>query len=52
MNKMKRALINGIILDGNKNMKPLKGKAIVIEDTNIVDIIEQSTLPADLEVVD
>ena len=49
---MKRALINGIILDGNKNMKPLKGKAIVIEDTNIVDIIEQSTLPADLEVVD
>ena len=49
---MKRALINGIILDGNKNMKPLKGKAIVIEDTNIVDIIEKSTLPADLEVVD
>lgn len=49
---MKRALINGIILDGNKNMKPLKGKAIVIEDTNIVDIIEQSALPADLEVVD
>lgn len=49
---MKRALINGIILDGNKNMKPLKGKAIVIEDTNIVDIIEQSALPADLEAVD
>lgn len=35
---MKYALINGIILDGTKNMEPLVGYSIVVEDGKIIDI--------------
>ena len=35
---MKYALINGVILDGTKNMMPKTGYSIVVDDGNIIDI--------------
>lgn len=35
---MKYALINGIILNGKRDMEPLKGYSIVIQDGKIIDI--------------
>lgn len=49
---MKKALINGIILDGNADMKPVKGKAIVTDNGVIIDILDASLLSGDEEVID
>ncbi len=49
---MKRAYINGIILDGTKEMVPVSGKAILVDDTKIVDIVENKSVPSDYEKVD
>lgn len=38
----KYALVNGIILDGNKDMTPQTGKVILIEGKKIVDIVDKS----------
>ncbi len=39
---MKYALINGIILDGTKDMQPISGKAILVEDKNIKNIVSDT----------
>lgn len=44
---MKTAFTNGIILDGNENMTPQHGKAILTEDGIIVDIVSNDKIPAD-----
>ena len=38
---MKYALINGIILDGTKDMKPQSGKVILIDGEIIEDITDE-----------
>ena len=49
---MKIALTNGIILDGTKEMKPIKNKIILIEDTIIKDIVDEDYDCSDYEVID
>ncbi len=51
MKKQKYAFINGIILDGNQNMEPVKDKVIFTEDETIV-AIKDSTDFTGFEVVD
>lgn len=48
---MKKALINGIILDGTKDMQPILNKVVVIENDKIVEIAEDVDLK-DCEVID
>ena len=40
---MKKAFVNGIILDGTRDMEPIKGKTIFVEDRKIVDISDKDT---------
>ncbi len=49
---MKRALTNGIILDGTETMIPQTEKAILVEDGVITDIVAETAIPADFERVD
>ncbi len=50
---MKYAYINGIILDGSKEMKPETGKIILTDGEKIKDIIEQGRdIPQEYQTVD
>lgn len=45
-------LKNVKILDGHKTMKPVSGKAIIIDDEKIQDIIDEKDIPQGAEAVD
>lgn len=49
---MKYAFTNGIILDGTKNMEPVKGKTILVLDDHIVDIIDGNVADPSYENID
>lgn len=49
---MKKAFINGIILDGTKNMEPAMGKAILVDGDRIIDIVESDNNLNDYEIID
>ncbi|MCQ2551334.1 MAG: amidohydrolase family protein [Clostridia bacterium] len=49
---MKYALINMNILDGHENMQVTPGKAIIVENEKILDIIPASQLDSDIEKID
>ena len=47
------AYVNGIILDGNKNMTPQYGKTLLVSDGKIAGILEEGAkLPAGCKVID
>lgn len=50
---MKYALINGIILDGTKDMQPLTGRTVLIDGKIIKDIVAaDEVIPSDYTVLD
>jgi len=49
---MKTAYINGIILDGTKEMQPLEGKALLVEDKKISGIVNQGDIPEGYDLID
>lgn len=49
---MKRAFINGILLDGTQDMEPLKGRILLTEDDTITAITEKLEDPDGCEVLD
>lgn len=49
---MKKAITNIIILNGHRNMKPIEGKSIIIEDSKIVDIVDNTEIPENIEIID
>ena len=49
---MKYAFINGTILDGHKDMEPVKNKAVLIEKEKITSIVDDNDVPADYEKID
>lgn len=49
---MKRAYINGVILDGSENMQPQKGMSIITDGEKIVGIVLAGSEGADCEKVD
>ena len=46
---MKKACVNGIILDGTKNMVPQNGKAILVDKDVITDIVDATKIPKEYE---
>ena len=51
MNSMKRAFINGIILNGKKNIEPVEGRAILVEDNRITAVVDAADID-EYELVD
>ncbi len=49
---MRYAYRNGIILDGTKNMQPLAGAMVFVEDGQITDIVSEGTPTGGREVID
>lgn len=49
---MKYAFINGIILDGSKDMKPISDMAILTKDNNILAIVENDESFDGYEIID
>ena len=49
---MKHAFTNGIILDGTETMVPQLGKAILVDNGVIADIVAETAIPAGYEQVD
>lgn len=49
---MKCAFINGIILDGTKEMEPVYGKTVLTDGDRIVDILSDEAAVADCEIID
>ncbi|MCR5299711.1 MAG: hypothetical protein K6D92_02300 [Erysipelotrichaceae bacterium] len=49
---MKYAFVNGILLDGTKDMAPAAGKTVLVENGKIKDILDGSEVPAGYETVD
>lgn len=49
---MKYAWINGIILDGTKDMEPVRGKIVLTEGSWIKDIIADEQVPQGYEIID
>ncbi len=49
---MKYAFVNGVILDGKKDMEPVTGKTVLTDGDRIKDIIEGNTIPEGYETVD
>ena len=49
---MKRAFVNGIILDGTETMTPQSGNAILTDNGVITDIVAQNAVPDDFDKVD
>ena len=47
-----KAFINGIILDGTKNMSPITGKSILVDGDRIKDIVDSNSNPEGCEIVD
>ncbi len=52
MNKQKYAFINGIILDGNKDMEPVSDKVIFTEGEKIISIAQKGAYLTGYEVID
>jgi imidazolonepropionase-like amidohydrolase len=49
---VKYALKNAIILDGTKDMEPIAGMAVLVEQEHIADIIPDTEIPRGFEIVD
>lgn len=49
---MKYAFTNGIILDGTKDMQPVRGKIIITDGDKIVDIADKSADVSDCKVIE
>ncbi len=49
---MKYAFTNGIILDGTKDMQPVRGKIIITDGDKIVDIADKGADVSDCKVID
>ncbi len=49
---MKYALKNAIILNGAKDMEPIIGMAVLVEQERIADIVPEAAIPRGFEVVD
>ena len=49
---MNYAFVNGILLDGTKDMAPAAGKTVLVENGKIKDILDGSEAPAGYETVD
>ncbi len=49
---MKYAYINGIILDGSEDMKPVEGKVILTDGEKILDIVEKDADISGYEIID
>ena len=49
---MKYAFVNGLILDGKKDMKPVTGKAVLTDGNKIVDIVSDLTDLQGYEIID
>ncbi len=49
---MKRAFVNGIILDGTKEMVPVEGKAILVDGKVICSIVDWKSVPSEYEMID
>ncbi|MCR4856131.1 MAG: amidohydrolase family protein, partial [Erysipelotrichaceae bacterium] len=49
---MKYAFMNGIILDGSRDMEPVRGKTILVKDDRIEDIVSDEGSFDDYEVID
>ena len=49
---MKYALINGIILNGTKDMQPIYNKTILIDEKKIIDIMDSKEIPSNYEIID
>ncbi len=49
---MKYAFMNGIILDGSRDMEPVRGKTILVKDDRIEDIVEDEASFDGYEVID
>ncbi|MBR6823222.1 MAG: amidohydrolase family protein [Clostridia bacterium] len=46
------ALVNGVILDGKEDMVPVRGKAVLVKDGRIADIVDGQGVPEGYEKVD
>lgn len=49
---MKYAFVNGIILDGTKDMQPVKGMSILTDGEKIADIVPSGSVPAGYTEID
>ena len=49
---MKYAFVNGIILDGKKDMQPVTGKAVLTDGNRIVDIVSDLAALQGYEIID
>ena len=49
---MKHAFVNGIILDGKKDMQPVTGKAVLTDGNMIVDIVSDLAALQGYEIID
>lgn len=49
---MKYAFTNGIVLTGEEDMEPIKGKTVLVEDECITDIVENGSDLTGYEVID
>ncbi len=49
---MRYAFRNGIILDGTKEMKPITGKAVLIDEDRISGIIPDTEIPSGYSIID
>ena len=49
---MKYAFVNGIILDGTEDMKPLSGKTVLVDGEKITGIIDGNAVDPDYKVID
>ena len=50
--KVKYALKNAVILDGTKNMQPVRGSAVLVDRERITDIVPDTEIPRGYEIVD
>ena len=49
---MKYALMNAVILDGTKNMTPVTGRTVLVENARIADIVSDAAVPEGFETID
>lgn len=49
---MKYAFVNGLILDGSRDMEPQAGLAVLVDGETIRDIVPGNKIPADFEKID
>ena len=50
--KVKYALKNAVILDGTKNMQPVRGSAVLVDREHITDIVPDTKIPRGYRIVD